>query len=258
MLLERVSNLTAILWESTMFQPTRIILKQSLPALLALLTIWPSTPLYAEDNDSALIRVSAEAKVKAQPDQAVFSMRLSETALEADEAREEVDAQLADILRALKPFQLEKNSLDTSQSHIQPQYDYRNNQREFRGYQFTRTLKFTLADLDQMETLIRRLTELKVGQLNPVQFALSDPQEVQNEALMQAITLSKQRARQIAKAYGMEIGKLHSANYFPAPAPVAMRNMALKMEMASADQGSPYIQQDMEFSASVEAAFYFH
>ena len=216
-------------------------------------------PGYAHDDEPSLIRVSAEGSAKAQPDQASFSVRFTDTQMDSDEARNNVDKQVKKLLNALEDFNLKKQSLDSSQVQIHPQYRYRQNERQFNGYQVERQVIFILQDLNQLGALVKAVTATKTAQLGPVQFGLAKPQAVQQKALNKAIAKSKQLAGKIAKAYDVKLGKIHSVDYQSSRSnhPAPMRAMSMQMEMASAKEDNSYQQQDLEFKARVNTAFTF-
>lgn len=227
--------------------------------LLCSLMLSSSQVAFAQNDELALIRVSAEGSVKAQPDQASLSVRFNDTKFDASEARKVVDKQVSTLLKGLKKFSLKENSLDSSQTNINPQYRYHKNERQFTGYQVERNVQFVLSDLSQLEALLSTITGSKAAQLGHISFGLANEGLVRQQALSKAIAKSKQVARHIAKDYGVSLGKIHSVNYQNVGAyqPRAVMMKAMGAELMSADAPSSYEQKDLEFKASVNTAFTF-
>lgn len=229
-------------------------MKPIMIALLIFLNPFVWSQAARADNPIPLITVNAEGSAKALPDQATLHLSFSQTSHKVREARKVVDRQVDKLIKALEDFELAQNSLDTSQSHIHPQYDYQQGQQQLRGYQVTRQVQFILRDLDQLENLIQTITELEVSQLQRLQFGLSDPGSVKQLALDQAIQRSRQLAQHIADQYDAKLGSVHTVRYQAqgphAPAPV----MAMRAEMA-ADSAPTYQQKELEFNAHIEVSF---
>jgi len=222
---------------------------------LTLATLAFSTVAHAE-NDLPLIHVSAEGKATAQPDQAELHLDFIAKHFEVEQAREAVDDQVKTLLKKLNRFELDTSSLDSSQTHIYPQYDYQNKQRQFIGYQVNRSVSFVLKKLEQLEDLVQAITESQVTQLNQIQFGLSDPEFTKAEALSNAIRNSRTIAQQLAEGYEVQLGGIHRASHSTTQSPRMMKTMMLQ-EMAADSAQSSYQQKDLEFKANVEVDFRF-
>lgn len=243
------------------FQPN-ILLAFLLSAMLITTLGYTSTAyaesLGSESRDTPLISLSAEGKVTATPNQATLAMRFVDTQFKADDARKTVDQQVRTFLDELKAYEVEQSSLDTSQTQIYPQYDYRNNERQLKGYQVVRNVRLVLLNLEQLEGLLKTLTKINVAQLNTIEFGLSNLTEIKQQALSLAIKNSEDLAKQIAEGYGVTLGKIHTVNYQTTPSRTRMRASAMSMDMAEASTNEPsYHQKDIEFIARVNVDFTF-
>ena len=231
-----------------------------LPTLLRFFSLFIMlfTTLSYADTEPALIHVNAEGKTSAQPDQVELALDFSSTHLKAESARTEVDQHVKTLLKALKKFEIDTSSLDTSQTHVYPQYNYRNSQREFLGYQVKRKVAFTLKKLEQLEDLIKVITESKVSQLSQMQFGLSDAALYQTEALLNAIHNSRATAQIIAEGYEVKLGAIHTVRHRTAQNHGLHRAMKLESTMASDAPSDPtYQQKELEFKANIDVAFTF-
>jgi len=208
-------------------------------------------------NDLAYIQVSAEGMVKAQPDQAEFNITFSSTELEAEQARKVLDKQLGRFLKALADFDLESQSLDTSQARIHPEYDYVNNQRQLKAYRVVRSINFKLNQLKQMAPLVKLISNITIATLDNIRFSRSDPSFLKNEALSNAMQSATRTAKLIADEYNVKLGKIHrvthQTNNYHQP---KHRAMSLQAEMSS-DTNNSYKQKDIEFKATIDVAFTF-
>jgi len=226
---------------------------------LSMIAVLSFTTLAHAETERSLIHVNAEGKSTAQPDQVELALDFSATQIEVEPAREEVDQHVQTLLNKLKQFELDTSSLDSSQTNVFPQYDYRNNQRQFLGYQVNRKISFTLKRLEQLEDLIKVITESKVSKLTQMKFGLSDSELYQTEALMNAIQNSRAVAQLIAEGYDVKLGPIHTVKHRTTQNRGVNRAMMMQAEMASDTSSEPsYQQKDLEFKANVDVAFTFH
>ena len=235
------------------FYPLHTLIKY-----LSIIVVLSLTTLAHAETEQPLIHINAEGKSTAQPDQVELALDFSATQLEVEPAREEVDQHVKTLLNKLKNFELDTSSLDSSQTNVYPQYDYRNSQRQFLGYQVNRKISFTLKRLEQLEDLIKVITESKVSKLTQMQFGLSDSELYQTEALSNAIQNSRAIAQFIAEGYDVKLGPIHAVKHRTTQNRGV--NRAMMMESAMASNASPepsYQQKDLEFKANVDVAFTF-
>lgn len=216
-----------------------------------------SAAIHAE-TELALIHVNAEGKSSARADQVELALEFSTTHLNVEIAREEVDQHVKTLLKHLKGFELDTSSLDSSQTHVYPQYDYQNKQRQFTGYQVNRSVSFTLKRLEQLEDLIKVITESKVSKLTQMQFSLSYAELYQAEALSNAIQNSRLVAQQIAEGYDVKLGPIHTVQHRTTQNGGVGRARLMQANAFSEKSSEPsYQQKDLEFSANIDVAFTF-
>ncbi len=228
-----------------------------LPVLLLAL-ILSATCLAHENTDSnlPLIEVSTSASAKALPDQAELNITFSSTKLEAEKARKLVDKRVESFLDTLKRYELEENSLDSSQTQVNPKYDYKNGQRQLTGYQVNRELSFKLNDLAQLQNLIELVTVNKASRLGRLDFTLKKPERLKRKALKKAISKAKNKAAIIANNFGVKLGSIYRVSHSDGEHRSApkMRMMAMKADMSEAESNT-YQQKEIEVHASINAAF---
>lgn len=224
--------------------------------LLTVLLITLSVFVHANENPS--INISAEGKVKARSDMAVFSLTVQTTELVADKAHSKIDSQVKELLKNLKKFDIKEGSLDSSQTSIQAEYDYSVQPKRHLGYRASRQISFNLVDLKQLDSLVANLSKLDHTNVNNIQFSVQDTQYFQDLALINAIQIAKQKAELIANEFGVELGKIEKVNHQVSQnsPPVFARAMAMEMEMDMAKTSS-YEQKDIEMSAFIEVSFQF-
>jgi uncharacterized protein YggE len=216
------------------------------------------TTLTHAETEQALIHINAEGKSSAKPDQVELALDFLAIHIKVATAREEVDQHVKKLLKKLKKFDLDTSSLDSSQTQVYPQYDYQNKQRQFIGYQVNRNVSFTLKRLEQLEDLIKVITENNVSKLTKMHFVLSDSELYQAEALVNAIRNSRSVAQQIAEGYDVRLGPIHTVRHRTTQNSGVNRAMLMQTEMASNASPEPsYQQKNLEFKANIDVAFTF-
>ena len=227
---------------------------------LALLTVTftlsiLSTHIAASEQSG--IRVSAIGTSSVEPELARINLSFEHTAETADLARDFTSNQVSKLLNSLKDFDIDKDSMDSSQVNIAPRYNYQDGARSLEGYQVTRFVNFSLSNLEQLESLFNAITATEVSRVNAIRFDVKDASEAHAIALQNAIEKTKSAAQVIARSYGAELGKIqyveHNIEQNDHPAPSPMR--AMTMEAQSADANDTYQIKNIEFKARVSSTF---
>lgn len=207
-------------------------------------------------SDLPFIEVSTTASAKSLPDQAIINITFSATKFEAEKARRAVDKLVRPFLSKLEEYDIEEKSLDTSNTQLHPQYEYRNNQRDFKGNQITRKIEFKLNDLAQLQDLIQDITRTEASHIGSIRFTLKNKQKLKRKALNKAINKAKNEAATIAQGFEVNLGKILNVKHVSneaRPAP-QMRAMAMSAEMSDS-QSNTYQQKEIEYNATISAVF---
>lgn len=207
-------------------------------------------------SDLPFIEVSTTASAKSLPDQAIINITFSATKFEAEKARRAVDKLVRPFLSKLEEYDIQENSLDTSNTQLHPQYEYRNNQRDFKGNQITRKIEFKLNDLAQLQDLIQDITRTEASHIGSIRFTLKNKQKLKRKALNKAINKAKNEAATIAQGFEVNLGKILNVKHVSneaRPAP-QMRAMAMSAEMSDS-QSNTYQQKEIEYNATISAVF---
>ena len=214
-----------------------------------------SISVFCLASEKSLINISAEGKVKAQPDMAIFNLSIQTTELDAQQAHNRIDSQVKTLLKKLKKFDVKEGSLDSSQTSIQAEYDYSIKPKQLLGYRVSRQVSFNLIDLKQLDSLATTVSKLDHTNLNNIQFSVQDAQYFEDLALINAIQLAKQKAELIANEFGVDIGKLSSVSHQVSQNSPPIFARAMAMEDSMLKSNSSYEQKDLEMRAFIEVSF---
>ena len=210
-------------------------LSRQFAALVTAILLVPVPAALATEEAQPQVTVTGEGEVSVAPDMAILQLTVSR---EADTAREALDANsqaMADVLVAMREDGVAERDLQTSSFTIQPRYVYpqpRNEQPpRIVGYTVRNSLTVRVRDLSSLGTLLDQSVTLGVNQGGNVQFTNENPAAVLAQARAAAVKDAMARARTMAEAAGVELGKvleISEQSHVPDPGPYrAERSMAM-------------------------------
>ena len=209
--------------------------------------------LQAQSSETPTIKVSAEGSLKTQPDAAIINLSIHSSGIKADSAVNIVDKQVKKLLRELQAYTIKEGSLDSSQTSIQPEYDYKAKPRKLLAYNASRYISFQLVNLDQLEALVDDISTLDLTNVNNISFTAQNIQELEDTALINAINTAKHKANIIAEELGAEIKGIYKVNHHVRNGqPVFARAMSVEIDKA---KSSTYEQKDINISTNIDIEF---
>lgn len=190
----------------------------------------------------ATITVSGEGEAALAPDMAVIDLGVLREAPTAAEALTANNEAMAEVIAALSDEGIEAKDMQTSGFTIEPQY--RHNEPKdgayeppvIVGYQVRNGITVRVRDLGKLGGVIDRTVKLGVNQGGNIRFTNSKPEAAIEEARRAAVAEAIAKARTLAEAAGVTLGRVVSINenfMRPMPAPQMMMRAAAK-EMADA------------------------
>jgi uncharacterized protein YggE len=207
----------------------------------------------------AVIKVSGEGRATAAPDMATLQLSVVKDAKTAREALDANNKAIADVLAGLKQAGVAERDLQTSGFSIMPQYNYPQNSDgsnrppELIGYQVVNGVSVRVRDLTKLGEILDKSVTLGVNQGGGIEFTNDKPEPVISEARKAAVADAINKARVLAEAAGVSLGRLIELSEQPArpePIPVA-RSMAKEF---AADQ-VPIATGESAYSVTVNVTF---
>jgi len=175
-----------------------------------------ATPLaMANDNDAGTISVTGIGTITAAPDMATINLTVLREAKTAREALSANNTAMADVLEAIKSFDIEDKDLQTSNFSINPRYIYpkaSNGQQkppQVVGYMVSNSLSVRIRDLTSVGDVLDKSVTLGVNQGGNIFFGNSNPEPLQMQARAQAMKNALEKAKVLTNAAGVEVGKIH-------------------------------------------------
>ncbi len=184
---------------------------------------------------------------------------------EAATAREALDANnkaMADVLAAMKGFDIDEKDLQTSGFSIQPRYVYADPNKgetfepKITGYAVMNTLGVRVRDLTKVGNVLDQSVTLGVNQGGDIMFLKDNDTAVLEEARKKAVESAIAKAKTITSTAGVSIGRIlemSEQSYQPGPIPMIRAEMAMaKM----ADAGSvPVAAGQNSYRVTVNVTF---
>lgn len=220
-----------------------------------------SAPAIAQQGPaqpSPRISVTGEGEVSVAPDMAILNLsvlREAETAREAVSASSEAMKQ---VLAALKAAGIADRDLQTLGLNIQPRYTQPGPQAKpqapkISGYAAGNSLTVRIRDLSAVGAILDKTISLGVNQGGDISFVNDDPKPSLTEARKRAVADAMERARTLAEAANVKLGRILSIEESPArPGPVPMGKV---MRAAAADSFVPVERGENSYGTSVNVVF---
>ncbi len=153
--------------------------------------------------------VNGEGKVTAIPNIAEINLGLQINKATVEAAQKEANEKINNITAELKKLGLEGKDIKTINYSLYPEYDYRAGQKIV-GYNVNITLRVKVKDFDKINQVIDTATSLGANQIGNLSFTIDDErlEELKMEARKQAIEKAKDKAKEIANAAGLRLGRI--------------------------------------------------
>lgn len=154
------------------------------------------------------IAISAEGKVTARPDVATVSIGVQTEKKTVSEAQNENTSRMNAIVDRLKAMGIAAEDIKTSSYSIWPQYDYVNGRQVDRGFMVSQSVEVKIRNLDLTGKVLGAAGELGANQVGGVNFTIDDPEALRQQARLEALEKAKEKARALAQAAGVKLGKV--------------------------------------------------
>lgn len=224
-------------------------------------TLMSAAGCHAESSQSAQRKVitSGTGLIKVAPNMAELSMQLEALNRDGGAAKADVDKRVNRFLAALKTLDIDEADVVASSLQLNPNYEYRNQKRQFTGYRASRNVTLSLRKLEQLNQLMDVALKSGIDQIGHVELKVTNEQQYQQQAQQQAIADSQQKAAALAKAYGATLGPILQIEYqgsavrYPEPR-FDMQAMSRSVHSEKAAPGK-YLHDKIQFNDHINVIF---
>jgi len=231
------------------------------PLVASLLLALAPLGAFAQEKEQApRIQITGEGEVHVAPDMAIVDLTVLR---EADTAREALSANntaMRQVLEAMKEAGIAERDLQTSGINIRPRFRHPakdNNLKEPKiiGYTVTNSVTVRVRDLKIVGHVLDKSVTLGVNQGGNLRFVNNDTKSVMQEARKLAVADALERARTLAEAAGIKLGRvvqMSEQSHRPRPIPIARQAM---LAAAPAAESVPVATGENTYRAIVNMAF---
>ena len=199
--------------------------------------------------------VIGKGMVSVAPDEATITAQVSLVDRDAGKAQARASKEVDAMLSAIKSFSLNPDSLDASELSLLPEYrwDRATDQQQFIGFRVTRTVSFTIAEIDRLGAALSALANAGATLISSPVMGSSQAHVAKDEALVQAVEDARKKLKLLAGAAEMSLTSITKisevAPYSPRPQPTMMR---AEMALDSASSNT-FVAGNLTFVAEVRA-----
>jgi uncharacterized protein YggE len=169
----------------------------------------------AEDKSpSKVVRVVGTSEVKVVPDRAVIAVGVEKQDPSASLAKHAEDAAARRILATLHSNGVDEKDIQTTFLSLQPQ-SYSKKGVRISYFVAAQTMTITVRDLSRLDTLLEALIKAGGNRIDSIGYETSDLRKYRDQARELAVKSAREKAGDLAKALGQDIGKAQSIEEVP-------------------------------------------
>jgi len=197
--------------------------------------------------------------IKAEPDEVSVYVRIETLEDTAEKSKEENSKISENVIAFLKAANI--NDIETQNYNIYPEYEWKRNGRELKGYKTMNNLRIRTEDFD----LVGKIVDISVNSgatgIDSISFELSEEKQskLKQEALAKASEDARLKAESIARGLNAKLGKVVSVSesgYWYEPYPMFMAKGDMAIEEAAAEiHDTEIIPRELEVRANVNVVF---
>jgi uncharacterized protein len=175
------------------------------------------------------IVVAGAGRVALRPDTGVIDVGVEARAARLADATAEVDRKMRDVLAAVKALGVRDADVRTTVYAVEPVAEPRqggSSGARIVGYQVSNVVQVRARAVDTLGKLVDAAVTAGANVVRNIHFALDDPSRAEAEARALAMQDATARARQVAAAAGVRLGRLLSVTEGSPVRPVARMTLA--------------------------------
>jgi uncharacterized protein YggE len=162
-------------------------------------------------KEPVLLNVTGTGRVKTVPDQVVISARIYSDAKKAGEAFDENQFKMRYLMDKLLPLGIPREKIATASLSIYP--IYKEGSSKVDKYAVDRSIRITQDDMDRISPILDALIDSQIEDIGDIQFVVRDLERKYEEALEEAATDCRRRAKTLAGGMGAKIVNMKSVSY---------------------------------------------
>ena len=169
--------------------------------------------------------VSADAKVIVEPDIANFSFSIVSDGVDPLKLADLNNQKINKAISYIKEQGIDSKDIKTTGYNLSPKYNYDRltGNSVIYGYTLTQTVSVKVRDLknnlSKVPEILGGLPEMGINQISSISFEVDNPDSYLADARNEAFQRAKEKAKKIADANGLQLGRIMSASESGTPIP---------------------------------------
>ncbi len=160
--------------------------------------------------DAGIIQVRASGTVTAAPDTLELRLVVRQTAESLALASQRADEIVEEAVAALLEAGVEEDSIDSSHFWSGPEYDWSRGNGRYLGETVERVIELRSQSIDAYGEILGRVSGLRLHRIDAPEFTHSNREQLELEALREAVRVARQKAETMAAAADAEVGAVQS------------------------------------------------
>ena len=182
--------------------------------LLGLIALAAQTAAMAAEAPNRTMKLTGTGTVLAVPDKAVITIGVATNARTAAAALKQNNTSMQAVLDLLTAEGIAKKDIQTANFSVSPRivYDNKNRNKPPRvaGYTVTNQVRATVLDLEKIGVVLDKAVAAGSNRIDGIQFDISKPQPVHDEARRLAVRDAVRKAKLLAEEAGVNLGGIIS------------------------------------------------
>ncbi|MEE8057223.1 MAG: SIMPL domain-containing protein [Pseudomonadales bacterium] len=158
--------------------------------------------------DKPHLIIEGYGMVEQIPDRVIIRFEVSATAETLSLAKQAVDKTIDRAIKAAQTQQVKDENISASKIQALPQFEWRNQNRVYKGERVNRQVEVKLLEVDRYNDLVEALLAAGVNRLQPVQLDFSQRKSLEAKALTLALDNAQHQADIIANHLGASLGTI--------------------------------------------------
>jgi uncharacterized protein YggE len=179
------------------------------PAVLASVLTAEPGPAHADEPEKRTISLSATGAVKTKPDEVTITTGVTSEGQTARAALDKNTEAMTKVVDGLMGAGIAAKEIQTTNFSVSPIYERKgkNDHAAFiTGYRVNNQLHIRLLDTKKLGEVLDKVVSLGANKIGSIQFGVSEPEELEDEARKQAMKNAIANAELYAEAAGVELG----------------------------------------------------
>jgi uncharacterized protein YggE len=201
-----------------------------------------------------VIDLTISEAVETKPDIAIFSTGVQTMAPTASEAVRQNNVQMASVVARLKKLGIADKDIQTTQISLNQQFDYREGQQIFKGFQASNMVNAKLRDLKKLSAFLDALAVDGATNFNGPTFSIDDDSKFKEAARDKAWATAMARAKSMARKAGytdVRVLRVEEADNQGGGYPTPMMARA----MDASEKSTPISPGELSIGASLSFTF---